>query len=314
MDDESDRPGDERDGASAEPRPIEIAPSRGAIDAARRVGESFLIAIVTSTGLYLIGWVYTASYYQRLSIEPTALDFAPPYVALQAVHALSGLLQYPSILLLLWFLYHLLVRPLRRVLGRAATARLRNLRLLPVVGNLILISPLLVQAYLARSREVTINPISVMGEIASMLENAAVVLLVYAIWLGWGQRTTLVAAVRARRVLPIALMSLVYLLAALSSTSEAADTAAVMLVTGQADNSLEVTIALRDGVEPAWGDRELILVTVRQATYFVVGREPFPPELRPTSWMVPAASVQSAQVRRLNDADRTVTEMVEDGA
>jgi len=74
--------------------------SRPAFETARRIAESIIIAAASSAGLYLVGTVYTDAYHGRLSIEVTSLDLAPPYVALQSVHALWGLLEYPLILLL----------------------------------------------------------------------------------------------------------------------------------------------------------------------------------------------------------------------
>ena len=74
--------------------------SKPAFETARRIAEFIIIAAASSAGLYLVGTVYTDAYYGRLSIEVTSLDLAPPYVALQSVHALWGLLEYPLILLL----------------------------------------------------------------------------------------------------------------------------------------------------------------------------------------------------------------------
>jgi hypothetical protein len=62
--------------------------SKPALETARRIAESVIIAAVSSAGLYLVGSVYTDAYYRRLAIEVTSLDLAPPYVALQSVHAL----------------------------------------------------------------------------------------------------------------------------------------------------------------------------------------------------------------------------------
>lgn len=292
--------------AEPEETPAEPAPAaapRAALDAARRVGESFLVAIVTSTGLYLVGMVYIGSYYGRMSIEATALDFAPPYITLQAIHVLPGLLEYPVSLLLLWVLYRTFRRPIRHLMDRLDPARRRFPRLGPIVTNVIVIAPLLFGALLASAREQTISPDSVLGEIASQLENAAIVLLVYAIWLGWSQRAYLVTLVRARKLLPIALIFLVYLLNALASTSVVAENAAATFMTGRSDNSMGITLTPKTGEAPTWGNRELILVTLRQSTYFVVERQPFPPAQRPTAWMIPAASVEAARVQRLTDAD-----------
>ncbi len=269
-------------------------PPRAALDAARRVGESFLVAIVTSTGLYLVGMVYIGSYYGRMSIEATALDFAPPYITLQAIHVLPGLLEYPSTLLLFWILYRTFHRPARRLAVLLDGGRRRFPRLGPIVANLVVIAPLLVGALLASIREQTTSPDSVLAEVASLLENASVVLLVYAIWLGWSQRAYLVTLVRARKVLPIALVFLVYLLNALATTSIVAENAASVLMTGRSDNSMRIILTPKPGETPAWGNRELVLVTLRQSTYFVRDRHPGRPGLRPTAWLIRRCWVAAA--------------------
>ena len=61
--------------------------------------------MISSAALYLVGSVYVDAYYGRLAIEVTSLDLPPPYVALQSVHALWGLLDYP--LLLVYVLYRI---------------------------------------------------------------------------------------------------------------------------------------------------------------------------------------------------------------
>ncbi len=287
---------------SASPDTAPAAP-RDALDAARRVGESFLVAIVTSTGLYLVGMVYIGSYYGRMSIEATALDFAPPYITLQAIHVLPGLLEYPTTLLLFWLLYRTFNRPARRVAVWLARIPRRFPRLGPIVGNLVVTSPLIIGAVIVSMQETTTSPDSVLAEVTSLLGNAAFILLVYAIWLGWSQRASIVTLVRARRVLPIALVFLVYLLNALASTSVVAENAATLHMTGASDNSMGIVLTPKTGDTPAWGSRDLVLVTLRQSTYFVVELQPMPPGQRPTSWMIPAASVEAARVHRLNDAD-----------
>ena len=62
-------------------------------EAARRVLESVIIAIITSTGLYLVGSVYSEAYYGRMSIEVSALDLTP--LCGPAGRAGVSLLEYP---------------------------------------------------------------------------------------------------------------------------------------------------------------------------------------------------------------------------
>jgi hypothetical protein len=95
------RVGVDRDTGAANPkRPsgavVATPVTKPNLETARRIAESVIVAAISSAGLYLVGTVYTDAYYGRLSIEVTSLDLAPPYVALQSVHAIWGLLEYPS--------------------------------------------------------------------------------------------------------------------------------------------------------------------------------------------------------------------------
>lgn len=278
-------------------------------EGARRIGESLAIAIVTSTGLYLVGTVYLSAYYARMSIEATAIDLPPPYVALQAIHALPGLLAYPSILLGFWILYRTLV-PLRRLRGWFERARQRHPRLLLVGANLVVVAPLLAGAAAIGFEQQTESASSVLAEIAGVLQNAGLILFGYAVWLGWSQRTSIVSQLRARRVLPIALLFLVYLLNALASTAAVAETAAELLITGASDNSLSVQFTPENDAALPFAGKELILVSQRGSTYFAVERQPMPPNQRPVAYMIPAASIQAARVQRMVDADATFDEIV----
>src|ERR687897_699862 len=113
------------------------------LETARRIAESVIVAAISSAGLYLVGTVYTDAYYGRLSIEVTSLDLAPPYIALQSVHAIWGLLEYPLLLLLFYMLYRTLASPARRLGPWVAQTRRRFPRLLPVLANLAIVAPLL---------------------------------------------------------------------------------------------------------------------------------------------------------------------------
>jgi hypothetical protein len=116
--------------------------------------------------------------------------------------------------------------------------------------------------------------------------------------------------VRDRRLLPIGLVALVYLLNAMASTSVVAETAAADLMTGRSGNSLGIAFDLKDGVAAPWGGAELVLAIQRQGSFFVVERQPDPPAQRPASWVVPASSIDSARLRRLNDADDVLVRIV----
>ena len=89
--------------------------SPSSLETVRRIAESVIIAVISSAALYLVGSVYVDAYYGRLAIEVTSLDLPPPYVALQSVHALWGLLDYPLMLLLVYVLYRTLASPSRRL-------------------------------------------------------------------------------------------------------------------------------------------------------------------------------------------------------
>jgi hypothetical protein len=291
---------------SLTPRPV--------LDTIRRVGESVIIAAVTSAGFYLVGSVYTDAFYSRLSIEVTSLDLAPPYIALQSTHALQGLLSYPTTLLFGFMLYRTLAAPGRILHERIRAAVHRAPRLMCVLGNLLVIAPLVIEIGINSLYEQDLEPGSVLSEAISVLGNASLVLLLYAIWLGWSQRQLLVMQIRARKLLPIFLLGGVFLLNAMVSTATVATLAAEQLLTGTADDSMGVVFTLQPGVADPLAGKELILVTARNGSYYVVERQPEPPSGTPRSFMVPLGSVQMAEVHRLHDANRTFLDTVLDEA
>jgi hypothetical protein len=271
------------------------------LETARRIAESVIIAAVSSAGLYLVGTVYIDAYYGRLSIEVTSLDLAPTYVALQSVHALWGLLAYPLLLLLFYVLYRTFASPTRRLGAWLTEFGRRYPRLLLVLANLALVTPLLLDA-LATFRERELPHRSVLTEVNSVLGYAGLVLFGYVVWLGWSQRRFLVSEIRARKLAPIALVFLVYLLSALAATGIVAELAAEDLLIGASDASLRVEFVTKPGVLPELADKELILVTTRNGAYYVVEREPSPPSEHPTSYVVPLTAVEAARVGQF-DAD-----------
>jgi hypothetical protein len=270
------------------------------LETARRIAESVIIAAVSSAGLYLVGTVYTDAYYGRLSIEVTSRDLAPPYVALQSVHALWGLLEYPLLLLLFYMLYRTFAAPTRRLGTWFTRIELRFPRRLPILANLAVVAPLLLDAFFS-FQEQELPHHSVLTEVTSVLGYAGLVLLGYVVWLGWSQRRFLVSEIRARKLAPIALVFLVYLLSALVVTGIVGELAAVDLLTGTSDASLRVEFVTKPGVLPELADKELVLVTTRYGAYYVVEREPFPPSQQPTSYVVPLTAVDAARVRRFSD-------------
>jgi hypothetical protein len=269
-----------------------------ALESARRIAESVIIAVVSSAGLYLVGTVYTDAYYGRLAIEVASLDLAPAYVALQSVHALWGLLEYPLLLLLFYVLYRTFSRsqPLRAWLARI---HLDDPRLLLVLANLVVVAPLLLDAA-ASLRERELPHRSVLTEITSVLGYVGLILLVYVLWLGWDQRRFLLSELQARKLVPIALVFIVYLLSALAATGIVAELAAVDLLTGASEASLRIEFVTKPDVLPELSEQELILVTSRHGAYYVVVREPSPPSAWATSYSIPFTAVEAARVRPFN--------------
>src|SRR5687768_11158960 len=157
--------------------PVGIAAvAKPSLETARRIAESVIIAAISSAGLYLVGSVYTDAYYGRLSIEVTSLDLAPPYVALQSVHALWGLLEYPLLLLLFYVLYWTFAAPTRRLGPWFAQDRRRFPRLLPILANLVVVAPLLLDAFIS-FRERQLAHRSVLTEVTSVRGYAGLALL-----------------------------------------------------------------------------------------------------------------------------------------
>jgi hypothetical protein len=286
--------------------------SRPVLDTVRRVGESVIIAAVTSAGFYLVGSVYTEAFYSRLSIEVTSLDLAPPYIALQSTHALQGLLSYPTVLLLGFMLYRTLVAPGRVLHNTFVAALHRAPRLTRVLGNILVIAPLFIEIAVNSLYEQDLEPDSVLAEAVSVLGNASLVLLIYAIWLGWSQRQFLISQIGARKLIPIILLGGVFLLNAMVSTATVANLAAEQLLTGTADDSMLAVFTLHPGMSDPLAGRDLILVTARNGSYYVVERQPEPPSGTPRSFMIPMSGVQVVEVHRIHDANRTFIDTVLD--
>lgn len=276
--------------------------SPSSLETVRRISESIIIAAVSSVALYLVGFVYVDAYYGRLSLEILPLDLPSPYVALQSVHALWGLLDYPLTLLVAIVLYQILADPLRGPGRRLARARERYPRLLPSLTNLVVVAPLLVRAGTNwRVRELPHR--SVIAEITSVLGYVGVMLLVYVLWLGWRQRCFLLSEIRAHKAVPIALVFAAYLLGALVHTGEAAELAAVDLLTGASPATMRVTFVTKPGVFPELAGVELVLVAARGGTYYVVAWEASPPSPWATSYAIPASAIDAVRMRPFHAPD-----------
>ncbi len=277
------------------------APANESAEARRRLAESIVLALVTSTGLYLVGSVYADAYYSRMSIEFTSLDLPPTFVGLQSMHMLQGLLAYPSTVLVWYVLARLLSSRMKRVRSWYDRARRRFERPVLLVMNLIVIAPLVVDA--VRNVAERPNPDgSVVSEVSAFLINIAIVLVVYVLWLSLGPRVTIVSQVRQRKLIPIALVGTAYLTGALISTTYSGAQAAEVFMLGLSDASLGVEFTMREGLSPVDTDAELLLVAARNGNYFVVERQSFPPDPRPSSFIIPFTSVEIAHLRRVTDA------------
>jgi hypothetical protein len=282
------------------PTGSEVEKPAGLLASGRKLVESFIIAVVTSTGVYLIGSVYTETYYGRMSIDALALDLPPPYIALQAVHALQSLLAYPAALLLVYLLMRVTASRLPRAWAwlRQRVERLGRVAIL--VLNVLVILPLIIGADAAGSNRALIQTTSALSEVVSLIQVVAFALLVYVLWLSLGPRKFLLAELEQRRVAPMALVIAVFLLGALVNTADRARLNAERLMTGASDTSLAITFTMADN-RPLPGD-QLILVAMRNSHYFVVERQPDPPSRTPRAFAVPYRSVDAVAFERINAA------------
>lgn len=298
--------------AAAETPPA-VARSPG-FGAAQRLVESAVVAVATSTGLYLVGSVYVDAYYGRMSIDAASLDFAPPYVALQSAHVLQSLLEYPSTLFVFFLLYRALSSRMGRMREWYERARARLGRVFLLLVNGIIVSPLVAAAWQAGLEEAETGASSVLGEVAGIMGTLGTLLVLYVIWLSFGPRRDIVSEVRDRKIVPIALLFALYLLDALVATADGASDDAVLLMTGQADASTAVAFTWAAGLEPPVPDEELVLATMRGGIYYVVERQLEPPSRRPVAYAVPVESVDAVRLQRINEADagfeETLVEMM----
>jgi hypothetical protein len=268
---------------------------------ARRLGESVIIAVVTSTGLYLVGSVYTDAYYGRMSIEATSLDLPPTFIGLQSTHVLQGLIEYPSTILLIYLLIRWLSSWATWLRTRFEHARRRFERPVLLIINLLVISPLAFDAYEAVDQRV-MPANSAVSEISVLLLNTVFILLIYVIWLSLGPRQLLFSQIRRHKIVPIVLVGIAYLGSALITTADSGLQAAELFLLGNSEASLAIEFAIRREVPAALPETELLLVAARNGNYFVVERQTYPPSGRPASYIVPFDAVEFAHVQRLNAA------------
>lgn len=275
--------------------------SSGGLQGARRVVESFAVAIVTSTGLYLVGSVYTDAFYGRMSIDAAALDLTPPYITLQATHVVEGLLLYPVILLGIWAIYRFIASRLPGARSWVEQAAARYGRVVLLMINLVIVAPIVIQAFRVGNAIDLMQTSSLLGEVSGLIESAGAGLLIYTIWLSFGPREVFLDQIRERKVLPIALIFVLYLLDALVSTSQSATVDAELLMTGTSAASVAVTLIPASGIA-ALPESDLLLVTIRNGHYFVVERQPIPPSVRPVAYAIPFRADDSIRMQRVNDA------------
>jgi hypothetical protein len=285
-----------------EPQNTESTRSIPQLGGVQRIIESAVIAVATSTGLYLVGSVYTDAYFSRMSIEVTALDLAPPFIALQSAHVVQSLLEYPTTLLGFYVLYRLLSSRMGRLRSWYDRVRQRFGRVFLLIINLVIVSPLLAAAVRAGLNQGLNQGSTVLGDIAELMASFGIALLLYVIWLSFGPRDDILSQIRARKLIPIALIAALYLLDALIATANGAVQDAELLMTGSAESSIEIAFTLTAGVRDTLPDTALILVTARNGNYYVVERQDSPPSGRPVAYAVPFDSVDIARTRRINEA------------
>src|SRR5215208_5751853 len=215
---------------------------------AQRFIEAAAIAVVTSTGLYLVGSVYTDAYYGRMSIEVTSLDLSPPFIALQSAHVLESLLEYPLALLFFYLLYRLLTSRIPRLRSWYDRARQRFGRVFLLIVNLVIVLPLVISAVQAGINAGMASTSSVLSEITGLMGTLGSLLVFYVIWLSFGPRQDIISQIRDRKLIPIVLLAALYLLDSLIATANGATEDAELLLTGEADSSIEIAFTIAEGV------------------------------------------------------------------
>jgi hypothetical protein len=245
-----------------------------------------------------------------MSIEVTSLDLSPPFIALQSAHVLESLLEYPFALLFFYLLYRVLTSRIPRLRSWYDRARQRFGRLFLLIVNLVIVSPLVIAAVEAGIDADLTGASSVLGDVAGLMGTLGTLLLFYVIWLSFGPRQVILQQIRERKLIPIVLLSVLYLLDALIATANGAAVDAELLMSGESDSSIEIVFTLTEGVRDTLPSSALLLVTARNGNYYVVERQDSPPSRRPVAYVVPFDSVDSARTQRVNDADPALDEIL----
>ena len=245
-----------------------------------------------------------------MSIDAASLDLSPPYIALQSAHVLQSLLEYPSTLLTFYLLYRALAARLGRVLSWHDRVRQRFGRLFLLLFNGVIVSPLVVAAFQASFDEGFTGASSVLGEVGGLMGTIGTLLVIYVIWLSFGPREDIISQIRQHKIIPIALLFALYLLDALVSTADGAAFDAELLMTGEADASIAVEISWSSDTNGPVAGAELILVTVRGGSYYVVERQAIPPSRRPVAYAIPIDAIDVARMQRINDANAGLEEFL----
>jgi hypothetical protein len=179
-----------------------------------------------------------------------------------------------------------------------------------LVTNLVIVTPLVIDAIRAAIERSTPGS-AVVSEVSALLGTIVTLLVAYVVWLSLGPRAFLISQIRQRKLLPIALVGLAYLLGALVATASSAALAAEIFMVGAADTSLAVEFAMLDELPAPGAEAELLFVAARNGNYFVVERQSFPPDLRPRSYVIPFGSVEFATVQRVNAVGQELIDFIE---
>jgi hypothetical protein len=213
---------------------------------------------------------------------------------------LQALLSYPMTILFLLALIRVFATPAQWLRTIYSRARRRFGRVVLLVANLIIVVPLVAPAIQSAVSMGTVLAASVLSEVAALQMTVAILLVGYIVWISVDSGALILTQLRDRRLIPIALVFVAYLLNALVMTARDAEQAAERLMTGASESSLAIDFAPRTGAALPLPTTPLIFVVARNGAFYVVERQPVPPSLRPTAYTIPFDQVALARVRRIN--------------